>query len=503
MTSQPLSYLLDGVVDVPAAAIDLQISEMTLDSRNVSAGCLFVAMNGSQEHGLKYAVTAEQSGAVAIIWEYVEGVDVPDLSIPLIAIKNLPENLGEIASRLYDHSSQPVQIVGITGTDGKTSVSHFLAQAINASDGECAVIGTLGIGNPAALEKATHTTPDVISVHKNLQRLTNQGNRCVAMEVSSHALDQRRVAGVAFDVAVLTNLTRDHLDYHGTVEAYADAKAKLFLECRPKSAVLNLNDAFGVKISNALSNSDVAVCGYVVGEPAHFPESTLVASKAHYDHRGLSATISHEGQHYSLHASVLGDFNLSNLLAALGTMIALGYSPIGAINALSKVVTVPGRIERVALDEQQDFLTVADYAHTPGALGSVLSALRVHCSARLICVFGCGGDRDAGKRPLMAATAERLADVVIVTDDNPRNENSTDIMADIMKGFEKPSEVTVEHDRVAAIRLAVKQANTGDVVLIAGKGHEQAQLVNGVEYPFDDREQIRLALAEMSKEAAA
>ena len=501
--AQPLSYLLEGVIGVQSDFEDQQVSEMTLDSRDVIGGYLFVAMSGSQEHGLKYAKKAEQLGAVAVIWEHVEGIDVPELSIPLIAIKNLPASLGGIAARLYDYSSQSLQIVGITGTDGKTSVSHFLAQAMNASGRSCAVIGTLGIGNPNALEKATHTTPNVISVHKNLQRLSQRGSCCVAMEVSSHALDQQRVAGVDFDVAVLTNLTRDHLDYHGTVEAYAEAKAKLFLDHRPKSAVLNLNDDFGVKLASTLRDSDVAVCGYAIDNPADYPESTLVASNAQYDHRGFSATISYRGQSYPLQASVLGDFNLSNLLATLGAMIALGYTAADAINALEQVSTVPGRIERVVLDESQDFLTVADYAHTPGALESVLSALRVHCSAKLICVFGCGGDRDAGKRQLMAEVAERLADVVIATDDNPRTENPTNIMANIMTGFMNPENVTVEHDRAAAIRLAVKQANTGDVVLIAGKGHEQAQLVNGIEYPFDDREQIRQALLLMNEEAAA
>ncbi|MCL4169185.1 UNVERIFIED_CONTAM: hypothetical protein GTU68_026427, partial [Idotea baltica] len=326
-------------------------------------------------------------------------------SIPLVAIRNLPASLGGIAARLYDRSGQPLQIVGITGTDGKTSVSHFIAQAMNASGGSCAVIGTLGIGHPDALEKATHTTPDVISVHRILQRLVKRGSRCVAMEVSSHALDQQRVAAVDFDVAVLTNLTRDHLDYHGTVDAYADAKAKLFLKHQPTSAVLNLNDAFGEKVADALSERDVSVLGYAVGDSSDYPATSLVASHAQYDHKGLSAKLSYAGDDYALRAAVLGDFNLSNLLATLGILVSLGYSMTDAIAATEKVVTVDGRIERVELDESQDYLAVVDYAHTPGALASVLGALRVHCTGKLICVFGCGGDRDAGKRPLMAEVA--------------------------------------------------------------------------------------------------
>ncbi len=489
-----LSYLLEGVNGVSSSFDEKQISTMTLDSRKVTEGCLFVALQGTQQHGLSYALKAQSLGAVAIIWEFNESVDVPELTIPLIAIKDLPASLGGIAARLYDYPSQELQMVGITGTDGKTSVSHFLAQAMNVSGGSCAVIGTLGIGNPNALEKATHTTPDVITVHESLQRLSKRGSRCVAMEVSSHALDQQRVAGVGFDVAVLTNLTRDHLDYHGTVEAYADAKARLFLEHAPKSAVVNLNDAFGVKLAAELVGTETKVIGYAIGQVGEFSDNALVATDANYDHNGLSANIHWQGQQHPLRVGVLGDFNLSNLLAVTGALIALDYTAADAVAALESLHTVPGRIEKVTADRSHDFLTVVDYAHTPGALESVLGALRVHCSGKLICVFGCGGDRDKGKRPLMAEVAERLADVVIATDDNPRTEDPASIMAEVVAGFKQPEKVFVEHDREAAIQLAVEQAQDGDVVLVAGKGHEQVQIINGAELPFDDREKIREAL---------
>jgi len=503
-----LRALLQNVDDVMTPSYpDIELSEMTLDSRKISEGYVFVALRGTNEHGLKYAAAAEQSGAVAVLWDYDETVKLPKLSIPLIAIKDLPASLGGIAARLYDHSGQPLQIVGITGTDGKTSVSHFLAQAMNASGESCGVIGTLGIGDPGALEKATHTTPDVISVHKNLQRLSTRGSRCVAMEVSSHALDQQRVAAVKFDVAVLSNLTRDHLDYHGTVEAYADAKARLFLDCQPKAAVLNLNDDFGVSIAQALHKTGVAVYGYASGDPKDYDHNVLLASNAKFDHQGLSADIAFRGETHHLKADVLGDFNLSNLLATTGALIALGNSVEEALAMVSNVSTVPGRIEKVEyLASQhfsQDFLAVVDYAHTPGALESVLKALRSHCTGRLICVFGCGGDRDKGKRPLMAAVAERLADVVIVTDDNPRYEDPKQIMQDILAGFDQPDFVEIEHDRAAAINKVIASADTGDVVLIAGKGHEQSQLVQGRELPFDDRKQITAALAQLAERAAA
>ncbi|RVU83431.1 UDP-N-acetylmuramoyl-L-alanyl-D-glutamate--2,6-diaminopimelate ligase [Leucothrix sargassi] len=499
-----LQCLLDGVNGVVSDVADVQVSSMTLDSRKVSEGCLFVALQGTQQHGLSYAQKAESLGAVAVIWAFDESVELPELTIPLIAIKDLPASLGGIAARLYDYPSQDLQIVGITGTDGKTSVSHFLAQAMNARDGSCAVIGTLGIGNPNALEKATHTTPDVITVHESLQRLSKRGSRCVAMEVSSHALDQQRVAGVDFDVAVLTNLTRDHLDYHGTVEAYAEAKAKLFLDHAPKHAVVNLNDAFGERLVAELTNTDTNVIAYAVGEAGQFPETALVASDAKYDHNGLAATLNWQGQQYALKTSVLGDFNLSNLVAVTGCMLALGYTPEQAVASLASLQTVPGRIEKVtdAAVADQDFLAVVDYAHTPGALSSVLNALRVHCSGKLICVFGCGGDRDKGKRPLMAEVAERLADMVIATDDNPRTESAEAIMDDVVAGFAKPDAAVVKHDREAAIQYAISQAQAGDVVLVAGKGHEQVQIVGRDELPFDDREKIREALKTMTKSAA-
>ena len=516
-----LNALLEGVAGIVASesvdqSIDISVSEMTLDSRAVKEGYVFVALRGTQAHGLSYAKKAEQSGAVAVLWDDDETIDVPELSIPMVAIKELPASLGGIAARLYDYSSQELQIVGITGTDGKTSVSHFLAQAMNASGESCAVIGTLGIGAPNALEKATHTTPDVISVHRNLHRLSTRGSRCVAMEVSSHALDQQRVAAVDFDVAVLTNLSRDHLDYHGSVEAYADAKARLFLEHKPKAAVVNLNDAFGLRMAKSLVDSEntTAVYGYGIGRVGDFDiadqqsSNMLLASNARFDHQGLRADVSYQGQIYSLQAAVLADFNLSNLLAAIATSIALGFTAEVAVAMVSKVQTVPGRIEKVtALSSNDhvaaDFLTVVDYAHTPGALESVLSALRAHCKGRLICVFGCGGDRDKGKRPLMAAAAERLADVVIVTDDNPRFEDAKLIMQEILCGFEKSECVIFEHDRAAAIRSGVSMAEAGDVVLVAGKGHEQFQLVNDKALPFDDREQIREALSELAKREVA
>ena len=465
---------------------------------------LLSAFERNKQHGLNYASAVMQQGAAAIIWEADESVQSQDFDLPQIRILDLRNALGEIANRFYDSPSLAVNVIGITGTDGKTSVSHFIAQAL----GSCAVMGTLGIGLLRDLQTATHTTPDVINTHKNIDLIKSQHIKSLAMEVSSHALDQGRVAGVNFDVAVLTNLTRDHLDYHGTLEAYAEAKAKLFAWPNLKSLVLNLDDAFGKTIGQEMAkkaggvssissgnrNSDFII-GYGVGSVADYPENSLVAENAVFNSSGMLAKIHYAGQQISLSASVLGRFNLSNLLAALGSMLALGCSLADAVNELSKVQTVAGRMEKVS---DSDVLVVIDYAHTPNALETVLKASREHTQNKLICVFGCGGDRDVGKRPLMAKIAEANADVVIVTDDNPRSESPEEIMQNIVAGFINPEAVTIEHDRANAISFALSKAQSGDTVLIAGKGHENVQILATGSVPFSDREHANRVLQELA-----
>lgn len=484
---------------LPDTLQDLQVSGFALDNRQIQSGMVFIALQGTQQHGLSYALAAEQAGAVAIVYEPVGADDtvLQQLTIPAIAVAGLSGLLGGAAGIFYQHPSHELSVVGVTGTDGKTSVTHFIAEAFNALDKRAAVLGTIGIGRPGALETATHTTPDAIQVHRLLRGLVGQGFDTVAMEVSSHALDQQRVNAVAFDVAVLTNLTRDHLDYHGSVEAYAAAKRRLFHWDTLQFAVLNLDDAFGVALAAELKDRPCQVVGYAIGEPSAYPQDTVVASELNFDHQGISAYIHSPWGQGQLQASVLGRFNLENLLAALTVLLVQGVALSAALTAIGQVSTVPGRMERVYTNNQtQDLLVVVDYAHTPGALESVLQALRQHTAQRLICVFGCGGDRDAGKRPLMAGAAERLADVVMVTDDNPRTEGPEQIFADIRAGFKQPQAVLFEHDRALAIRQAVASAQQGDVVLIAGKGHENVQLVARGKIAFDDREQAMMALQE-------
>lgn len=484
-----LSVLLTNIAEV-SEGVDCDITSITLDSREVVSGALFVALNGTQQHGLIYAEKAQEMGAVAIIWESGKSIKAPSLDIPCIEVPHLRQKLGQVANRFYSSPSQSLNMIGITGTDGKTSVSHFLAQAVNDS----AVIGTIGIGALNDLQTATHTTPDVLSVHKNLLMLKNKAIKTVAMEVSSHALDQGRVDNVLFDVAVLTNLSSDHLDYHGTVKAYAEAKQKLFSSADLKAVVVNLEDKFGRILANK-SKQDVKVIGYSVGEQADCSNDVLLAYDVVLSEQGVAANVSYKGQTAKLNAAVLGRFNISNLLASLGAMLALEWSLPDALDQLNQVTTVAGRMEKVS---ETGILAVVDYAHTANALGTVLNALREHTQGKLICVFGCGGDRDTSKRPLMAEVAEKLADVVIVTDDNPRTESPEKIMQDIITGFKDAQRVHIEHDRAKAIAVALSQAKQGDTVLIAGKGHENVQILATETLPFSDKEQANKILQELA-----
>ncbi|MCK5810761.1 MAG: UDP-N-acetylmuramoyl-L-alanyl-D-glutamate--2,6-diaminopimelate ligase [Cocleimonas sp.] len=515
MIRHPLRYLLEKVKGVDRDAMadvsaDLLVIGLTLDSREVKRGTLFVALNGTQAHGMEYALKAQQQGAVAIICEsgFVpnqSGV-LAGLTIPVIEVEGLAQQVGEIARCYYQilddkqqvKANYGLKIIGVTGTDGKTTVTHFFAQAMNVlAANQAAVIGTLGIGFPDDLQQATHTTPDVLTVHKTLHQLARKGVEYIAMEVSSHALDQERVNGVDFDVAMLTNLTRDHLDYHGTVENYAVAKQKLFMRSEVNTVVLNHEDDFTQKIVTTLNQRDdnKTVLRYAVKSENTKIDAELMAQNAYFGNEGIEAQIFYADQKGVLNTAVLGWFNLSNLLATLAAMLSLDVKFTDALDALNQVKTVPGRMEKI---NAADVLVVVDYAHTPGALASVLKALRGHTQQRIFCVFGCGGDRDKGKRPLMANIAEQDADVVIVTDDNPRTENPQSIVQDIMTGFERAENIVIEHNRAKAIRHAMRQAQAGDVVLIAGKGHEQVQIFAHKTEVFDDRQQAAEALQELA-----
>ncbi|HMT91832.1 UDP-N-acetylmuramoyl-L-alanyl-D-glutamate--2,6-diaminopimelate ligase [uncultured Thiothrix sp.] len=489
-----LAALLDGFC---TAIPELSITGLALDNRQIQTGMAFVALQGSRQHGLAYAQAAVNAGAVVILYEPSIDLTIPILPVPAVAVPQLPKVLGLIAQRFYQVTADDLYVIGITGTDGKTSTTHFIAEALAYLDEQAAVLGTLGVGKPGALAKGTHTTPDAIKVQKQFHDLKLQGFKTVAMEVSSHALDQGRVNGVQFDVAVLTNLTRDHLDYHGTVEAYAEAKRKLFHWPALQHAVLNLDDAFGQRLVAELADTAVLVWGYGVGDASNYPQQAVIATSATFDAQGIQATVSTPVGKGELKAPVLGRFNLHNLLAALSTLLTKGLPLESALAALQHVETVPGRMQRVQVQgKAEGVLVVVDFAHTPTALQQALRAAKAHTAGRLICVFGCGGDRDAGKRPVMAQIAEQEADLVIVTDDNPRTENPSTIFANIRAGFAQPEAIHFEHNRATAIRLAIQQAKSGDTVVIAGKGHETVQILADRSIPFDDRTQATLALQE-------
>ncbi len=471
----------------PQAERDLLIRELTLDSRGVRPGDLFLAVPGGRQDGRAHIADALAKGAAAVAYEAEGAGELPPSDAPLIAVKGLAAQLSAVAGRFYGEPSRGLDLIGVTGTNGKTSVSQLVAQALDLLGERCGIVGTLGTGFYGALESGRHTTPDPLAVQATLATLKQAGARAVAMEVSSHGLDQGRVAALGFDIAVFTNLSRDHLDYHGSMEAYAAAKAKLFawpgLRCR----VINLDDDFGRRLAGEEQDSELIT--YSLTDSSAF----LYCREARFGDAGIEAALVTPHGEGLLRSPLLGRFNLSNLLAAVGALLGLGY-PLGDIlRTLPQLQGPVGRMQRLGGGDKP--LVVVDYAHTPDALEKVLEALRPHAAARLLCLFGCGGDRDAGKRPLMAAIAERLADGVLVTDDNPRTEASAAIIADIRKGFAAADKVTFLPSRGEAIAHLIASAAVDDVVLLAGKVHEDYQEIDGVRHPFSDIEQAERALA--------
>ncbi|HSH28528.1 MAG TPA: UDP-N-acetylmuramoyl-L-alanyl-D-glutamate--2,6-diaminopimelate ligase [Thiohalobacter sp.] len=491
----PLSALLADLASV-AAAQDVTVTGLALDSRRVRPGDLFFALAGVHEHGLRHVAEACRRGAVAVCWEPDEEIDetapeLQGLNLPVVAVPALGTQVSVIAGRFHHHPSRQFYTVGVTGTDGKTSCSHFIAQTLHGPGRACGLIGTLGAGLYDALDPVTHTTPDPVSLQAILAGMRDQGARAVVMEVSSHALDQARAGGVHFDVAVLTHVSRDHLDYHGSDGAYRDAKRRLFRFPSLRLAVLNADDDLGRELL-AADALDCPVCAYALEatELARRSERFVVAERVETARTGLQLQIlTHRGA-VELHSGLLGRFNAANLLAALAVLLDHGLSPEEAAQRLAGVTTVPGRMEALGGSGGRP-LVVIDYAHTPRALEQVLLALREHCAGHLWCIFGAGGERDPGKRPLMGAAVERLADFVMLTTDNPRHEDPTQIVVDILGGTTDPDACYIQPDRARAIAHVLELARPNDVVLIAGKGHEDYQLIGERRLHFSDREVVQ------------
>ncbi len=473
------------------ASSDLMIRELTLDSRNVRGGDLFLAVPGLNSDGRDHIADALKRGAAAVAYE-VQGAKVlPITDVPLIPVKGLAAQLSDIAGRFYGDPSRSLNMVGVTGTNGKTSVTQLVAQALDLLGQHCGIVGTLGTGFHGALQSGRHTTPDPIAVQATLSDLRKAGARAVAMEVSSHGLDQGRATALAFDVAVLTNLSRDHLDYHGTMEAYAAAKARLFAWADLRCRVINIDDEFGRTL--AAEKRESRLITYSLEDSSAY----LYCRDARFDDDGVRATlVTPQGQHL-LRSSLLGRFNLSNVLAAVGALLGLDYALDEILKVLPQLQGPAGRMQRLGGGTAP--LVVVDYAHTPDALEKVLTALRPHAKGRLLCLFGCGGDRDRGKRPLMAEVVERLADGVLVSDDNPRSEAAQQIFDDIRPGFSQPQAVRFLQGRGLAIAEIVASATADDVIVLAGKGHEDYQEINGERQPFSDLEAATQALAAWGK----
>ena len=489
-----LASLLEGFA-ATAGCGDLAVSGLSIDSRTLVPGEAFVALAGTQRHGIDFAAAAIARGAAVVLAE-APARSFDGGAVPVLWVERLGERLGVIASRFYGDPSAALRVIGVTGTNGKTSSVQLLAQALQRLGHRAASIGTLGAGLVGELRASEGTTPDPIRVQRLLAGFRDAGATHVAMEVSSHGLDQHRVAGVRFEVAAFTNLTRDHLDYHGSMQAYGAAKAKLFAWPGLRAAVINIDDAFGRELAATLPPGVARWRTSAAGARAAEVGASDIVTSA----RGLSFALRMPGGDRTMHSALLGRFNVANLLTAAACLGALGEDLDASLRALEAARPVDGRMNRLGGDHALP-LVVIDYAHTPDALEQALLALRAHCAGRLLCVFGCGGERDAGKRPQMGAIAARLADLAIVTDDNPRGEDGDAIVAQILSGMN--DKALVERDRARAIARALAAAGAGDVVLIAGKGHETYQEGPQGKHPFDDLAIARAALDRLAGERAA
>ena len=471
----------------------LAIDRLRLDSRAVHEGDVFIAVPGLQQDGRDYIGAALSQGAVAVLAE-ADGLAQQAPDAPVIAIDGLHHRLGELAAHFYARPSEQLEVIGITGTNGKTSCSQFIAQALTQSESDqpgrlAGVIGTLGYGLAGQMTETEHTTPDPIAVQSALSNLLDVGAQVVAMEVSSHALDQGRVNGVAFDTAVFTNLSRDHLDYHGDMAAYGAAKQKLFMLPGLKQAILNVDDDFGRSLAEQLADSVSCYRYSAEGETSAEVRALNVELSA----AGIRADIESPWGTGQLTSRLLGRFNLSNLLAVYATLCVHGMSHAEALAAIAKLDTVAGRMQTLGGAGQPQVLV--DFAHTPDALARVLRTARELTSGQLHCLFGCGGNRDTGKRALMGEAAAALADQLTITSDNPRDEDPHDIVNQIVEGISGPVAMQVIVEREEAIRAAIFNANADDLIVVAGKGHESYQEIQGQRRPFSDVEQVIAALA--------
>ena len=497
-----LYNLIEGLAPIPVLSdINRPITGVQLDSRLVRNGDLFVACSGRNHDARNYIDQAIRSGCAAVVAEFTAGMQKLEMrgGIPVIGAENLSSKVSEIANRFYQYPSSKLKIVGITGTNGKTSCSQFIADVLQSLGFKCGMIGTLGYGLPGSLEPTSLTTPDAVFSQKQIARMANKGFEYVSMEVSSVGLDQKRVEAIDFDTAVFTNLTRDHLDYHKTMEEYAESKRKLFKWPTLKSAILNLDDEFALSLIKSIPNG-VEIITYSISNP----HASVFSEGLTFSGSGYSAVINTPMGTMEVSGNLLGRFNISNVLAVVATLISLlsregnGHIDLAKIlNKVSSLDSVDGRMEIV--NDVGEVATIVDYAHTPDSLRCALESLKYHFKGNIWCVFGCGGNRDEGKRPIMGEIAESLADHLVVTDDNPRTEVGDRIVSQILSGVRNPQNVSVVRDREEAIKYAITNASMTDLVFIAGKGHEAYQDISGIKSCFSDKAHARSALEARGK----
>jgi UDP-N-acetylmuramoyl-L-alanyl-D-glutamate--2,6-diaminopimelate ligase len=484
-----LERLLAGIDLQFDRASGIEVSGLTLDSRKVTDGALFVAIKGSVGHGMDYVDAAILAGASAVIYDDWDG-EIPKI-IPALHIPGLMHKVGHIAHAFYGNPCSAMQIIGVTGTNGKTTTVHLIAQLAEYLGIKAARIGTLGVSVGAdKLIESDRTTPDAITLASMFAELRSRDVNFVAMEVSSHALDQGRVDGIPFTVGVITNLTRDHLDYHQTMEAYGAAKARLFHDFALRAAIFNIDDSFCRKLSETTSQFNVVNYG---SDADHVDIQLIRPTDS-----GSNIRVSIHSVAYDLQTSLLGAFNASNVMAAFAAISALFPDDVDRLlAAIPKLQAAPGRMEWFRAPE---FATVVvDYAHTPDALENAIKTCKAHCVGEVWSVFGCGGDRDVGKRPLMGQVASELSDHIVLTSDNPRSESPQHILNDIRAGMTKPP-ILEELDRAAAIRFAVEHASADDWVLLAGKGHENTQTIGQKTVVYSDRAEVARLFGLMGSE---
>jgi len=495
-----LNVLLQDIVSLASKDCDVALTGLTLDSRRCQAGDVFCACPGEKGHGGDFIeqVLSQPVSAILLDADYSITPTIEkklqSQNIPLIRIPHLPKQLALLADRFYNIAQYPTRIIAVTGTNGKTSICHFFMQAMQHLGFRCGVIGTTGYGFADDLQTNELTTPDIFTLHQQIASLCQQGADYIAMEASSHALQQARLGQIAIDVAIFTNLTPDHLDYHEDLRTYAQAKRLLFLQPGLKQAVINADDKVGMKLIQEFSQQLPTMAFSRKQSELSKGLSLIQANNIAVSAQGIATEINAPWGKGLLQASVLGEFNIENLLAVLGALHFFDIPFSKALTVLQQVQGVCGRMQKLGGGDQP--LVIVDFSHTPDALAKALTALRQHNPRQLWCVFGCGGCRDQEKRPLMGKVASEQADKIVLTNDNPRQEKPEDIAQQILQGMQTTDHVVIELDRRQAIAYAIQHAQPDDIVLVAGKGHEAYQQIGDKKVPMHDQTMIEELLNE-------